>query len=78
MAIIDFIKDNWLIISPIIYEILVRAIPTKWNASIIDYIIGILNAIVENKRIPQPGDVPAPNEKGNNLIAVKSTRWFVK
>ena len=78
MTILDFIKDNWAILTPVIYEILVRAIPTKWNLSIIDYVIGILNAIVENKRIPQPEDVPAPNESGSNLVSVKSTRWVIK
>lgn len=78
MAILDFIKDNWAILVPIIYEILVRAIPTKWNLSIVDYVIGILNAIVENKRIPQPEDVLAPNDSGSNLVPVKRTRWIIR
>jgi len=51
-TLLNFFIENWPTIAPIVYEILVRIWPTKWNLSILDNAWKLLNSIIPNKRIP--------------------------
>lgn len=76
--ILEFLKDNWIWMAPIIYELIVRIWPTKWNLSLLDLIMSVISKVIGNKRIPDPSDVPAPGTDGKkNLVPVESDKHIV-
>jgi len=75
--VLEWLAKNWFFIAPVIYELLVRVIPTKWNVSILDNFMKLLNAIITNKRIPDPDDKPA-KEPGKNLVPVDTKKHIIK
>lgn len=73
--ILEFLKENWMWMAPIIYEAIVRIWPTKWDLSLLNLITRIIDKIIANKRIPDPEDVPAPGTNGKqNLVPVDSNK----
>lgn len=89
---LQFIIDNWIIIAPVVYEIIARLWPTKWNISLLDKIWQLINTIIPNIRKPDgkeiiPGDqkaldVPAVSSKKKgllkNLVKVAVNRFILK
>lgn len=91
---LQFIIDNWLIIGPVLYEIIARAWPTKINISLLDNIWIVLNKIIPNVRkadgkeiIPGAQTVlDLPNSNGStkksgllkNLVKVAVNRFVLK
>lgn len=55
-SVLNFIAENWLLLSPLVYEILARIWPTKWNISLLDNLRKILDIVVPNIRKVQPED----------------------
>lgn len=48
--VIDFILENYEYLAPLVYELVVRLLPTKKNLSIVDLIYKILNFVIPNIR----------------------------
>jgi hypothetical protein len=68
----NFILENWDVIAPIVYEIIVRVIPTKKNLSLIDNGWKILNLIVTNRRKPHGNETIANSSgKTKNIVNVR-------
>jgi len=75
MKIIDWITANWAILIPLVYELIARLWPTKWDISILDWIFKLLNLIVPNKRIPSPNDKVV--EPGKNQVVVPQDKFIL-
>lgn len=56
-----------------IYDIVVCAIPTKRNLSIIDKVYKAFRWIIQNRRKPQPEDVTKPANETKNQVWIKRT-----
>lgn len=69
----NFIIEHWEKLSPVLYEIIVRIIPTRTNISIIDNMWKILNLIITNRRKPKGNEMIANTSNGKikNLIDVR-------
>jgi hypothetical protein len=50
MKVLDFISEYWMYLSPIIYELIVRLLPTQKNYSMLDLTFEVLNKTVPNIR----------------------------
>lgn len=66
--ILNLILDNWIFLGPIIYEIIARLWPTKWNVSILDAIWKVIGIMIPNNREP---DGTETLEKSNGIITNK-------
>jgi len=69
-AVLNFIKENWLWLAPVLWEIIARIWPTKWDLSILDLIKRIVDMIIINKRVPDGKEVLVPGDSSKNLIKV--------
>lgn len=68
----NFILENWDVIAPIIYEIIVRVIPTKKNLSLIDNGWKILNLVITNRRKPHGNEnITSVTGKTKNAVNVR-------
>jgi hypothetical protein len=72
----DFLADNWLIITPIVYEVSARLTPTKTNVSLIDFAVKILGVILKNRRKPQPTDLMSGDTE-KNIVTVDVTKHII-
>jgi len=68
--IIDYIVANWVWLSVIVAEIALRVWPTKWNVSILDNLLKIINLIITNRRKPDGSENLSPSDPSKNVIAV--------
>jgi len=68
--IIDFIVANWEWLSLIVAEIALRVWPTKWNLSILDNLLKLINLIITNRRKPDGTENLSPRDPSKNVIAV--------
>lgn len=78
--VLNFIIENWVWLSPIILEILLRLIPTEKDTSILSNIFKILNKIVPNLRTKQSSDLIVETDaKGNekNSVNVNVNRHII-
>lgn len=68
--ILNFIIDHWPQLAPLIYELIARLVPTKWNLSLIDNAWKLLNFIVPNIRKKQRTDILGVISKEGNKNTV--------
>ena len=69
-VIIDYIVANWVWLSIIVAEIALRLWPTKWNVSILDNILKLINLLITNRRAPDGTENLSPSDSSKNVIAV--------
>lgn len=72
-----FVNEHWEILTPILYEVLGRIIPTKNNISIIDNVVKIIRFIIPNKRKPLPTDNPVQADPDFNRVIVDRKKHII-
>lgn len=79
-AILDFLTENWEMLSLLIYEIIVRVWPTKWNLSILDQTMKLIGTILKNRRVPQGDENVERKADGSlvNAVKVDLTKHIIK
>lgn len=79
-AILDFLTENWEMLSLLIYEIVVRVWPTKWNLSILDQTMKLIGTILKNRRIPRGDENVERKADGTlvNAVKVDLTKHIIK
>lgn len=79
-AILDFLTENWEMLSLLIYEIVVRVWPTKWNLSILDQTMKLIGTILKNRRVPQGDENVERKADGTlvNAVKVDLTKHIIK
>ena len=75
--IIDFIVANWIWLGAIVYEIVARVWPTKWNISILDNLMKLINLIITNKRAPDGSEKLSPSDSSKNVVAVNVNHHII-
>jgi hypothetical protein len=75
--ILNLVADNWMIISPILAEILLRVIPTKWNLSIVDNVVKLIGIVIKNRRSPDASDVVDFKDSSINKVIVERDRHII-
>lgn len=69
--VIEFVADNWPTISAVLYEVVIRVVPTGKNLSIIDNVFKVVSFLVKNRRKPKPTDITpdgSENAKINSVV----------
>lgn len=77
--VLNFILENWVWLSPILLEILLRLMPTDKDTSIISNAFKLLNKIIPNIRKPKVEDKAALQSDGTlkNVVAVNTKRHII-
>ncbi len=76
---LNLLLENWPYLAPLLYEVIARLWPTKWNISILDGIWKIVNALLPNNRTPDGTEQIEKSASGivMNKIKVKTGRHIL-
>jgi hypothetical protein len=74
---VQFLTDNWEVITPIVYEVGARVIPTKHNLSLLDLIVKVVGMVLKNKRKPQPEDLQRKGYDNMNEVLVDRAKHII-
>lgn len=75
----DFIFEHWELISVLLYELIARIWPTRWNVSLLDNIWKLVNLLVKNRRIIDGNERYGINSDGTkNIVSVYKDRHILK
>jgi hypothetical protein len=75
--IFDLVRDNWPVISGVVYEIVARVIPTKRNLSLIENGLKVINLLIKNRRKEDPTDVVDFKDSTINKVFVERDKHII-
>ena len=77
--VLNIVLDNWEILSVVMYEIIARLYPTKWNISILDNAWKVINLLITNRRLLTGREQFSDTSDGSkNVVEVNVNKHILK